>query len=1167
MFYSQFILAKKGPLGTIWIAAHLERKLRKNQVADTDIGVSVDSIIFPDVPIALRLSSHLLLGVVRIYSRKVNYLFDDCSEALLKVKQAFRSAAVDLPPEESTAPYHSITLPETFDLDDFELPDNEVYQGNYVDHHVSAKEQITLQDTMERVVYSTSQFGLDERFGDGDTSQIGLDLNEDDLLGKATTPMNDGVADDQHKESSPSMTPFEADENNDFNIYYGLGSTPENNGGYEVEAIDEKPGLREYAEAPATPMLVEELNLSNVQEALVSDDHLEAEAHIIYGELKLKQPEKKSHTDPAADSVDHSSAEGSLPSTSFTEPDRSVLSSSKCHNGIMDVLEGTGGIRNGIERIEGTSLGIDGQAETQNAEKLEARPDENAGFSYSSPVYFELEKQCSAVVDGAVTMEDSLKKSSDVLGSHYSTEVADGLEVHEEIKDQDASSVLQEDTQAKFTKGLHPCNSNVDHQDKSLFKGDKQCPATDAIEVNVDGNLPVEPALIGKVQIHAGELLDQFYKEANLDLPAPEKMLSVSDTYANKPNDLLLELTPNKEDAGEGTKQISGRKHDLTESQVTVHSLESFGLSRSKQTGVSIPDDDDLLSSILVGRRSSALKMKPTPAPLEIVTSKRPRIAQRASASKRKVHLDETMVLHGDMIRQQLVSTEELRRMRKKAPCTMSEVSMLRRQFLEDEIFGEPTLAGLSSELFYMHKETYDVSRTKICALDKVTAPAEATKESSVQSDVIGESEKRVSNGPSQHRDDGEILASETLQRDWIYLDDVFATDARIMDSEMLLGPMDVDDRRAEGADAVSQSVVSEPDMLVSRNLPPEDRPKQPDDSAAETNLMDKEGDDGTSHLSPEHILIEQSLGKNSSEANVLIEGKDVVPELPGDNFVSESALHSGICCSVDAESNMPHDHGDISRGTLLAEPEEHGIQMLVEENEDTEILKKPGDYAETDFPNSGLLKGDLGHSTEHVDTQCSPLIDIEGERLHEDILGWEEKVTDGHADLETMTIGIDTGSFPVIFFLCTIIHGVKQSMWSRMLPSALYIFIYLDFMHVLILHSTEFLNVDDDEVDEDNEHLSDAEDSRVLDNSGWSSRTRSVAKYLQTLFDKEAAVRGKSILPMDSLLAGKTRKEASRMFFESLVLKTRDYIQVEQEKPFDNINMKPRTKLMKSQF
>jgi len=59
----------------------------------------------------------------------VNYLFDDCSEALLKIKQAFRSTAVDLPPEESTAPYHSITLPETFDLDDFELPDSDILQA------------------------------------------------------------------------------------------------------------------------------------------------------------------------------------------------------------------------------------------------------------------------------------------------------------------------------------------------------------------------------------------------------------------------------------------------------------------------------------------------------------------------------------------------------------------------------------------------------------------------------------------------------------------------------------------------------------------------------------------------------------------------------------------------------------------------------------------------------------------------------------------------------------------------------------------------------------------------------------------------------------------------------------------------------------------------------
>lgn len=45
----------------------------------------------------------------------------------------------------------------------------------------------------------------------------------------------------------------------------------------------------------------------------------------------------------------------------------------------------------------------------------------------------------------------------------------------------------------------------------------------------------------------------------------------------------------------------------------------------------------------------------------------------------------------------------------------------------------------------------------------------------------------------------------------------------------------------------------------------------------------------------------------------------------------------------------------------------------------------------------------------------------------------------------------------------------------------------------------------------------------------------RAVAKYLQTIFDKEAE-NGKSVVVADKLLAGKTRKEASRMFFETLV-------------------------------
>mmetsp|Transcript_13860 Transcript_13860/g.25659 ORF Transcript_13860/g.25659 Transcript_13860/m.25659 type:complete len:747 (+) Transcript_13860:201-2441(+) len=97
MFYSDIILAKKGPLGKIWLAAHWDKKVSKAQVFQTDIPQSAQTIKGMTTPLALRLSGHLLLGLVRIYQRKVKYLFTDCSEALVKIKMAFRPGVVDLP--------------------------------------------------------------------------------------------------------------------------------------------------------------------------------------------------------------------------------------------------------------------------------------------------------------------------------------------------------------------------------------------------------------------------------------------------------------------------------------------------------------------------------------------------------------------------------------------------------------------------------------------------------------------------------------------------------------------------------------------------------------------------------------------------------------------------------------------------------------------------------------------------------------------------------------------------------------------------------------------------------------------------------------------------------------------------------------------------------------
>lgn len=87
MFYSETLLSKTGPLARVWLSANIERKLSKQNVLQTNIENSVHAIVDQgQAPLALRLTGQLLLGVVRIYSRKARYLLDDCNEAILKIK-------------------------------------------------------------------------------------------------------------------------------------------------------------------------------------------------------------------------------------------------------------------------------------------------------------------------------------------------------------------------------------------------------------------------------------------------------------------------------------------------------------------------------------------------------------------------------------------------------------------------------------------------------------------------------------------------------------------------------------------------------------------------------------------------------------------------------------------------------------------------------------------------------------------------------------------------------------------------------------------------------------------------------------------------------------------------------------------------------------------------
>lgn len=149
MFYSENLLSKEGPLAQVWLAANLERKLSKNQFIQSNIIQSTQAIVKAtneneeSEALALRLSGQLLYGVVRIYSRKAKYLLDDVSDALLKLKSAFKSNSnmITLPVNATIIPsVNQLILQDTITQSDLlyqepltfdEEPKTSNYFGNF----------------------------------------------------------------------------------------------------------------------------------------------------------------------------------------------------------------------------------------------------------------------------------------------------------------------------------------------------------------------------------------------------------------------------------------------------------------------------------------------------------------------------------------------------------------------------------------------------------------------------------------------------------------------------------------------------------------------------------------------------------------------------------------------------------------------------------------------------------------------------------------------------------------------------------------------------------------------------------------------------------------------------------------------------------------------------
>ncbi|KAJ8546419.1 hypothetical protein K7X08_019002 [Anisodus acutangulus] len=163
MFYSQLLLSKKGPLGTICIAAHCHKRLNKEQIQQTNITSSMDKILLDLPVVTYRILGHLLLGVVRIYSKKVEYLFHDCNNVLVKLvdfatRKRPTSKLSALRIEGMRAPAPSITRPKRFELDSFDLEVLEDQDPN--SGHVASREEIMLSDAREN---EQTGFGLSRK--------------------------------------------------------------------------------------------------------------------------------------------------------------------------------------------------------------------------------------------------------------------------------------------------------------------------------------------------------------------------------------------------------------------------------------------------------------------------------------------------------------------------------------------------------------------------------------------------------------------------------------------------------------------------------------------------------------------------------------------------------------------------------------------------------------------------------------------------------------------------------------------------------------------------------------------------------------------------------------------------------------------------------------------
>ncbi|KAI7733941.1 hypothetical protein M8C21_005327 [Ambrosia artemisiifolia] len=207
---------KKDELDPLLVAAHFPKRIKKEHVDKMNICYSVDKILVDKFPVVTyRVLAYYLIGVTRIYSKKVEYLLVDCNHSLNEMKffsggrkkvdvnyggtclpesssQRSQLKAVDVNSSESSrrknsysflesmrAQFTSLSMPDNFDLDAYDL---EIVEDDSSNDHVRPHLELVLSDACEshRTVHHT--FGKDH--ASASTSEMVTDNNPDTSVEK-----------------------------------------------------------------------------------------------------------------------------------------------------------------------------------------------------------------------------------------------------------------------------------------------------------------------------------------------------------------------------------------------------------------------------------------------------------------------------------------------------------------------------------------------------------------------------------------------------------------------------------------------------------------------------------------------------------------------------------------------------------------------------------------------------------------------------------------------------------------------------------------------------------------------------------------------------------------------------------------------------------------------